>query len=95
MQVLHHQKKGAHLNTIERFHIHIEHAAGNHLSDEYAIFPNKIFDILIKLNASHTLQKLSNPSPLTLNNTFRMHWPVSDETTYLQQDSVFFVRQST
>jgi hypothetical protein len=54
MQVLYHQKKGAHLNTIERFNIHIEHAAGNHLNDEHTIFPNKIFDTLLKLNTPHT-----------------------------------------
>jgi hypothetical protein len=48
MQVLHHQKKGTHLNTIERFCIHKEHAAGNHLNDDHTIFPNKIFDTLIK-----------------------------------------------
>jgi len=54
MQVLHHQKKGAHLNTMERFHIHIEHAASNHLNDEHTIFRNKVFDTLIKLNTSHT-----------------------------------------
>jgi len=54
IQVLHHQKKGAHLNTMERFHINIEHAAGNHLSHERTIFPNKVFNTLIKLNTSHT-----------------------------------------
>ena len=48
MQVLHHHKKEAHLNTIERFHIHIEHTAGKHLNDDHTIFPNRIFDTLIK-----------------------------------------------
>jgi hypothetical protein len=48
MQVLHHCKKEAHLNTIERFHIHIEHTAGNHLNDNHTIFPNRVFDTLIK-----------------------------------------------
>jgi len=48
MQVLHHQRKGAHLNTIKRFYIHKEHAAGDHLNDDQTIFPNKIFDSLIK-----------------------------------------------
>jgi hypothetical protein len=54
MQVLHHQKKGAHLNTIKRFHIHIQHAARNHLNDEHTIFPNRIFDTLINLHGSLT-----------------------------------------
>jgi hypothetical protein len=48
MHMLHHQRKGAHLNTIERFYIHKEHAARNHLNDDHTIFPNKIFDSLIK-----------------------------------------------
>jgi len=48
MQVLHHQKKGAHLNTTEIFYIHVEHATSNNLNDNHTIFPNKIFDTLIK-----------------------------------------------
>ena len=52
MQVLHQHKKGIHLNTIERFHIHIEHTAGNHLNDDHTIFPNRIFDTLIKPGTS-------------------------------------------
>jgi hypothetical protein len=47
MQVFH-QRKCAHLNTIERFYIHKEQAAGNQLNDNQTIFPNKIFDSLIK-----------------------------------------------
>jgi hypothetical protein len=54
MQVLHRQKEGTHLNTIVKFHIHIEHAAGSHLNDDHTIFPNKIFDSLITLNSPHT-----------------------------------------
>jgi hypothetical protein len=46
MQVLHSQKKGAHLNTIEKYHIYTEAKANNHLNDEHTIFPNAIFDIL-------------------------------------------------
>jgi hypothetical protein len=42
MQELYHQKKGAHLNTIERYHIHVELAAGNHLNDDHTIFPSRI-----------------------------------------------------
>jgi hypothetical protein len=48
MQVLHHQRKGTHLNATERFYIHTEYAAVNHLNDDHTIFPNKIFDTLIK-----------------------------------------------
>jgi len=55
MQVLHHQRKGVHLNTIERFYIHKEHAAGNHLNDDHTIFPNKISDSLIQNQITPTL----------------------------------------
>jgi len=48
MQVLHYNRKGAHLNTLERFHIHTEPAASNHLNDNHTIFPNAIFDTLAK-----------------------------------------------
>src|SRR5215510_14141111 len=48
MQILHHHRKGPHLNTIERFHIYTEYMNGSHLNDEHTIFPNKIFESLIK-----------------------------------------------
>ena len=51
MQVLHHQKKGAQLNTIKSFYIHVEHATGSHLNDDHTIFPNKISDALTKPNS--------------------------------------------
>jgi hypothetical protein len=43
---LHYHKKGAHMNTIERFHIHAEYTENNHWNEEYTIFPNAIFDTL-------------------------------------------------
>ena len=48
MQIPHYQKKSLHLNTIERFYIHIEAASNNHLKDNHTIFPNKIFDTILK-----------------------------------------------
>jgi hypothetical protein len=48
MQIVHYHRKGAHLNTIERSHIHTEFAANNHLIDSQTIFPNAIFNILSK-----------------------------------------------
>jgi hypothetical protein len=48
MQMLHHHRKGAHLISIERYYIHSEHAANNHLNDDHTIFPNKIFDTLLQ-----------------------------------------------
>jgi hypothetical protein len=41
------QNKGAHLNTIERFHIYSEYTNENHLNDNQNIFPNKIFDNIL------------------------------------------------
>ena len=48
MQILHLQKKGAHLNTIERFYIYTEYTNIHHLNDGLTISPNKIFDTLLK-----------------------------------------------
>ena len=48
MQVLEHHSKGAHLNTLERFHVYAEYATDNHLNDNHTVFPNKIFNVLLK-----------------------------------------------
>jgi hypothetical protein len=48
MQILHYHKKGAHLNTLERFQIHTEFATNNHLNENQTIYPNAIFDTLLK-----------------------------------------------
>jgi len=48
MQVLHYQKKGAHLNTVQCFVIHAENASNDHLSDSHTVFPNTIFDAFLK-----------------------------------------------
>jgi hypothetical protein len=48
MQILHYGKKGAHLNTLERFQIHTEFAANNHLNENQTVYPNAIFNTLIK-----------------------------------------------
>ena len=61
MQVLNHQKKRAHINTIEIFHIHVEQAHGNHLNDDHTVLPNEIFDILIKIKTPLTPIKLHSP----------------------------------
>jgi len=59
MQILHYCSKGAHLNTLERFHIHTEFTTNNHLNDNHTILPNKIFDTLAKTNC----HKSPLPSP--------------------------------
>ena len=48
MQVLQYQRKGTHLNTIERFFIYKEFSINNHLNDEFNITPNRIFEALLK-----------------------------------------------
>jgi hypothetical protein len=48
MQIIHHQKKDPRLNTLQRFHIHKEAANDNHLNDNPTIFPNRIFDFILK-----------------------------------------------
>jgi len=48
MEIVHYHKKGAHLNILEKFHIHIESTKNNHLNDPQMIHPNIIFDTLIK-----------------------------------------------
>jgi hypothetical protein len=53
MQVLHHHKKGAHLNTIERFYIHANYVASNNLNDYHSLFPNIIFDTLLKTHRQY------------------------------------------
>ena len=47
-QILRHQQKGNHLNTIEKFYIYTEFTNNNHLNDEHTIAPNRIFDALLK-----------------------------------------------
>jgi hypothetical protein len=48
MHVLHYQKKSAHLNTVERYYFHAEFTADNHLNNSQNIFPNTVFDAILK-----------------------------------------------
>ena len=48
MQILEYHRKGAHLNRLERFHIHTEAAKNNHLNEGHTVYPNAIFDTLLK-----------------------------------------------
>ena len=47
MQILQYNKKSTHLNTIERYYIHAEFTANNHLSYSQNIFPNPIFEAIL------------------------------------------------
>jgi len=45
---LNYQKKGPHLHTIQCFYIHVEAASNNYLNDSHTVFPNRIFDTILK-----------------------------------------------
>ena len=60
MELLHYHRKGAHLNTLERFHIHTEAAKNNHLNEGHTIYPNAIFDTLLKTNHHKNPSQLPN-----------------------------------
>ena len=51
MEITHYHNKGPYLNTIERFHTHIESTKNNHLNDPQTIHHNAIFETL--LNTDH------------------------------------------
>ena len=47
MRVLQFQKKGIHLDSIQRFHIHRQAAKNNHLNDDHTLSANRIFDSIL------------------------------------------------
>jgi len=47
MRLLNFQRKGIHLDTIERFHIHRQAATNNHLNDDHTLSVNSIFDSIL------------------------------------------------
>ena len=74
MQVLHRRKKGPHVNTIERFHIHTKSITNNHLNDDHTIFPNAICNVLLKTHHPQncpnlTTDDLNTPTTSTLEHT--------------------------
>jgi hypothetical protein len=54
MQILKHQRKGPHLNTMERFYIHKEATRDNHLNDDHTVLPNKICEAIQKITTPPT-----------------------------------------
>ena len=50
MTILYTHKKGIHLNTIERFHIHAETLRSNQLNEDYADTTNPIFNTILQLH---------------------------------------------
>jgi hypothetical protein len=70
MSILKKQRKGPHLNTLERFYIHKEASLNNHLNDDHTIAPNKVFDMILKMQPPTTTQPFKNsynPSPKPTN----------------------------
>ena len=49
LKILNYQKKGPHINNVERFYIHKEAAFENQLNDKQTIFPNKILDAILNI----------------------------------------------
>jgi hypothetical protein len=54
MQILKHQRKGPHLNTLERFYIHNEATHDNDLNDGHTVLPNRIFEAIQKITTPPT-----------------------------------------
>jgi hypothetical protein len=48
MEVLHFQRKGTHLDTIERFYIHKEAMHNNHINEEYTETTDQIFSTILE-----------------------------------------------
>jgi hypothetical protein len=92
MQVLYRQRKGTYLKRIERFYIHKEHAAGNRLNDDHTIFPNKIFDSLIKnqTTATHlTSQETPTQTFYSFLATLTSHPTTSSHHAMIQNSTAF------
>jgi hypothetical protein len=82
MQVLQFQKKGSHHSTTERFYIHREAVSNNHLNDSHTVFPNRIFDTILK-----TYQPLLTPPLLPYHIPHPDQYPISltHDTTSAQR----------
>jgi hypothetical protein len=50
MEILDTHEKGAYLNTLERYHIHVEAINNNHLNEEFSETSNPIFNTIIQLS---------------------------------------------
>jgi hypothetical protein len=69
MKILKHQRKGPHLNTLERFDIHKEATQDNHLNDDHTVLPNRIFEAIHKITSPLlTTGNRKNPAPETEDN---------------------------
>jgi hypothetical protein len=66
MKILHIEKKGPKLNTLERFHIYDMTKRGLQVNDTFTDMHNPIFDILIK---THTQITPSHQHPTPIDHT--------------------------
>jgi hypothetical protein len=48
MDVLYVTKQGKHMNTLKKFHIHLETLKDNQMHDMCTVKPNHLFDVIIK-----------------------------------------------
>jgi hypothetical protein len=80
MQILQYQRKSAHLNTVERYYIHVEFVT-NHLNDTQNIFPNPIFEDPPAINPPPTPALGKNPRTTNM----QTHSILQQDTTLEQQ----------
>ena len=76
VQILRYHKKGAYLNTIERFYIDGEHDSNNQLNDSYTIFPYAIFANLRKTHRPYTPSPFTHHIPHAVNIPILQHKPL-------------------
>jgi hypothetical protein len=70
MHILQHQKKGPHLNTMERFYLYKEAAFNNHLNDDHTVLPNKVVEIILKIQPPAPLPShIEKPTAYKLNSS--------------------------
>ena len=75
MEIVQYHKKGSHLNTTERFHIHTEFTKNNHLNDPQTILPNAIFNTLLKTRPTNKPATPSQQKYFLTERTRRTHSP--------------------
>jgi hypothetical protein len=84
MSVLKIQRRGPHLNTLERFYIHKEASLNNHLNDDHTVIPNRVFDTILKMQHHHhhrqTIQETEPKTPIPANSKQINRQPVPQHT---------------
>jgi hypothetical protein len=65
MEIIKTQKKGIHLNTLEKYHIYKASKNGIHMNDAHTDVHNPIFEILQEINTSINTKNQSNQRSVT------------------------------